>query len=98
MVQQKNKKRTKLEVIKDLLSVLKEHGNVKITHLIYKSNLSYIIIKEYIKDLTDKGMIKLNTDENEKSFYCITPKGMQFLREFEKIKIFSEAYGLETGL
>lgn len=92
-----NKKRTKLEVIRDVLAVLREHGNVKITHLIYKSNLSYIIIKEYIKELTEKGMIKYN-EQDDKRFYTITPKGMQFLREFEKIKIFSEAYGLEKGL
>lgn len=92
-----NKKRTKLEVIRDLLAVLKEHGEVKITHLIYKSNLSYVIIKDYIKELTDNGMMKLNKLD-EKSFYTITGRGLQFLKEFEKIKIFSEAYGLERGL
>lgn len=92
-----NKKRTKLEVVRDVLAVLKEHRNVKITHLIYKSNLSYIIIKEYIKELTEKGMMKMNEDEG-KSFYSITQRGLQFLKEFEKIKIFSEAYGLERGL
>ncbi len=92
-----NKKRTKLEVIRDLLSVLREHGDVKITHLIYKSNLSYVIIKDYIKELTDNGMMKLNKLD-EKSFYTITSRGLQFLREFEKMKIFSEAYGLERGL
>lgn len=92
-----NKKRTKLEVIRDVLNVLKEHGNVKITHLIYKSNLSYVIIKEYIKELTERGMMKPIKQE-EKSFYTITPRGLQFLKEFEKIKIFTEAYGLESGL
>lgn len=92
-----NKKRTKLEVIRDVLLVLKEHGNVKITHLIYKSNLSYVIIKEYIKELSEKGMIEMN-EEKGKNFFTITPRGAQFLREFEKIKIFSEAYGLERGL
>ncbi len=94
-----NKKRTKLEVIRDLLSVLREHGQVKITHLIYKSNLSYVIVQDYIKELTAKGLIKSEKDESKnKNFYAITSKGSQFLKEFEKIRIFTEAYGLEKGL
>ncbi len=39
----------------------------------------------------------MNEDQG-KNFFSITPKGLQFLKEFEKIKIFSEAYGLERGL
>lgn len=87
------KKRTKLEVIRDLLLVLKSKKDILITPLIYKSNLSNNSIKPYIKDLIKKGLITKNK-EGDKKVFNITKKGLEFLEEFNKIKIFSEAYGL----
>lgn len=87
------KKRTRLEVIKDILEVIKKNKKVKITHLIYKSNLSNNSIKPYIEELTKNKMIE-KISEKDKSFFIITKKGEEFLNEFGKIKIFSEAYGV----
>ncbi len=88
-----NKKRTKLEVIRDLLKVLQGGRNVKITHLIYKANLSNNSIKPYIENLLKNHMIE-EVLEEEKKYYRISEKGIEFLREFEKIKVFSESFGL----
>jgi len=87
------KKRTRLEVIRDLLEILKENRQVKITHLIYKSNLSNNSIKPYLKDLISNNMIE-ELVEKEKRLFKITKKGNEFLEEFNKIKIFSESFGL----
>jgi len=87
------KKRTRLEVIRDLLEILKENRQVKITHLIYKSNLSNNSIKPYLKDLINNNMME-ETVEKEKRLFKITKKGNEFLEEFNKIKIFSESFGL----
>jgi predicted transcriptional regulator len=86
-------KRTKLEITKDLLEVLKNHKKVKITHLIYKSNLSNNSIKSYLDPLIKNNLIE-QYFENKKRFFKITAKGNEFLQEFSKIKIFSESYGL----
>lgn len=88
-----NKKRSRLEVIRDILAVLKTHKKVKITHLIYKANLSNNSIKPYISELTKNFMIE-EIEEGGKKFYKLSKKGEDFLLEFEKIKIFSDAYGL----
>lgn len=88
------KKRTKLEVIKDMLLILRENKKVKITHLIYKANLSNNSIKPYIEDLLKNQLIEEFKDQNKK-FFRITNKGYDFLEEFNKMKIFSESYGLE---
>jgi predicted transcriptional regulator len=88
-----NKKRTKIEVIRDILNVLKTNREVKITHIIYKANLSNNSIKPYIDNLL-KNKLMIEVLEADKRFYKITLKGMEFLSEFEKIKIFSESYGL----
>ena len=88
------KKRTKLEVIKDILIVLRSEHKVKITHLIYKSNLSSGSIKSYINNLIKNGLMD-EVNNSGKKYYQITQKGNKFLEDFNKIMVFSESYGLE---
>jgi len=87
------KKRTKLEVIKNLLEVLKQNKKVKITHLIYKANLSNNSIKPHIESLLKNQFILQEENEGKKMYY-ITSKGQEFLDEFKKMKIFEDSYGL----
>lgn len=87
------KKRTKLEVIKDLLIVLKDTEKTKITRLIYKANLSNNSIKPYIEELVKNGLMDSH-QESGKKIFKITQKGFKFLEEYNKIKVFSESYGL----
>jgi len=46
--------------------------------------MDYLIENNLIEQINNK---KRNT-------FTITPRGMAFLKEFEKIRIFSESYGL----
>ena len=87
------KKRTKLEVIKDLLEVLKKGKQAKITHLIYKANLSNNSIKPYLNELINNKLVE-TFEKERKKYFTITKKGEEFLQEYHKIKILSEAYGL----
>lgn len=80
-------------MIRDLLEILKKDREVKITHLIYKANLSNNSIKPYIEELTEKNMIE-KCDEDDKKRFKITQKGLKFLDEYNKIVILSESYGL----
>jgi predicted transcriptional regulator len=53
------RKRNKLEVIFDILKVIREKsGKIKPTHILYKSNLSYLMMKDYLNELIEKGLIK----------------------------------------
>ena len=90
------KKRSKLDTITDILTILKEYKKVKITHLIYKSNLSSSSIKPYISELKEKKLIE-ETAVKGKTFFIITENGAQFLNEFAKIKIFAESYGIQDS-
>ena len=87
------KKRTKLEVIRDILLVLKSNEKAKITKIIYKANLSNNSIKPYLDDLMKNKLIE-QVIVKEQRLFKITSKGEEFLGEFNKIKIFSESYGL----
>jgi predicted transcriptional regulator len=47
-----NKKRDRLQVIYDILKVIKEkNGRIKPTHILYKSNLSHQMMDEYLREL-----------------------------------------------
>jgi len=75
--------------------VLKSGRGTKITQLIYRSNLSNNSIKPYIDYLLKSNLVENNQEGNSRVF-IITKKGFEFLKEFEKMKIFSESYGLSN--
>ena len=53
-----SKKRTRLEVTYDILQVIRNrNGKIKPTHILYKSNLSYQMMDEYLRELIQKSFI-----------------------------------------
>ncbi len=88
------KKRERLEVIRDILNKVKESKQIKPTRLLYASNLSPQMFKEYINELINKKFLKLEVDENEKKNFTLTKKGSDFLQEYRVIESFVENFGL----
>lgn len=87
-------RRTKIEIIYDILRAIQEKGGkIKPTHLLYKSNLSYQKMLEYLKELIAKEMVA-EKEIDEKKIYTITDKGISYIQEFRKIKEFSDSFGL----
>ena len=88
------KRRGRLEIIADILrSIQNKKGNIKPTHLLYKSNLSHAKLKEYINILLEKGMIEEKEVKGRKMFF-MKEQGYKFLLEFNRIKEFSDSFGL----
>jgi predicted transcriptional regulator len=81
-------------VIRDILDLLQKNRQVKITHIIYKANLSNNSIKPYLDELLKNKMIEQITVDDKK-FFIITQKGREFLQEFNKIRGFMESFGLQ---
>jgi predicted transcriptional regulator len=88
------KKRERLEVIKDVLNTIRENRQIKPTRLLYASNLSPQMFKEYISELLNKKFIKLEIDDKEKKFFVLTKRGQDFLQEYKLIENFIENFGL----
>ncbi len=88
------RKRERLDVIKDILKSIRNNRNIKPTRLLYASNLSPQMFKEYINELISKGFIKLDIDEKEKKTFSLTRKGNDFLEEYRVIEDFIENFGL----
>ncbi|MEM0465106.1 MAG: winged helix-turn-helix domain-containing protein [Candidatus Pacearchaeota archaeon] len=88
------RKRERLEVIKDILDSIREGRRIKPTRLLYASNLSPQMFKEYIDELMKKDFIKLESDDNGKKTFILTKKGYEFLQEYRIIEDFIKNFGL----
>jgi predicted transcriptional regulator len=91
------KKRTQLEIVHDMLSSIQQKGGrIKPTHLLYRSNLSYKLLQEYITLLTGQGLLleEAHRKDPGKKEYVITDKGLKFLFEYKRIAEFTDAFGL----
>jgi len=94
------RKRERLEVIKDVLESVRANRKIKPTRLLYASNLSPQMFKEYINELIEKEFIKLEIDDDKKSakqekrFFVLTKKGFEFLQEYKIIEGFVQNFGL----
>ena len=89
-----SKKRDKLQIIYDILSVIKEkNGKIKPTNVLYKSNLSNQMFLEYMNELIQKGFILENQTKNSKT-YSLTQKGFDYLNKYQMIVDFTNSFGL----
>ena len=73
------KRRDSIAIIVDILSVAGEKA--KKTQIVYKANLNFRMVGEYLPHLLDKGLIE-NTDGE----YKTTEKGEEFLTDYRKMK------------
>jgi len=90
-----SKKRTRLEVTYDILQVIRNrNGKIKPTHILYKSNLSYQMMDEYLRELIQKSFIVEKKLKNGRT-YALTEKGFKFLDQYSIIKDFTTSFGLE---
>jgi predicted transcriptional regulator len=90
---QGEKQRSVLRINLDILNAVKDEGDAKPTHILYKANLSHERLVRYLDDLTAKGLIELKQD-GENRTYSITPKGVGFLIEMRRAEAFVEGFGL----
>ena len=65
----------------------------KPTHILYGANLSHIRLKKYLDSLQSMGFVE-KTNEEDQTFFKMTKKGSEFLREFKKVEELSEAFGV----
>ena len=88
------KKRDRLEIIKDILTVIRNrNGKIKPTHILYKSNLSHQMMEDYLGELKAKGFVQEHKKERGKT-YSVTEKGSEYLDKYKMVEEFSSSFGL----
>lgn len=89
------KKRERLELIYDILSIIRNKNNsIKPTPLLRYSNLSTQRFNEYINDLLSKELVKELFDKKNKKTYTLTDKGFNYLEKYKTILGFIEEFEL----
>ena len=98
-------KRSKLEIIKEILGAILLNRKIVPTRLMYKSNLSPLMFKEYTNKLIEKDLIKKTIIlkgeimdgkkvKCDKSFFNLTELGREYLEDYKAVQMFLEKYGL----
>jgi predicted transcriptional regulator len=75
------KRRDRIEVIKDILSVADNPRGANKTKLVYMSNLNFNRLSTFLQFLLEKKLLEKNEDEN---LYNITVKGREFLHQLDR--------------
>lgn len=74
------------------MRVVRENGEIKPTHILYKANLSHPRMKKYLALLIEKEFIE--EVKGKRVVYRITEKGEKFVSEIKKIEKLSDAFGV----
>ncbi len=88
------RKRSRLDIITDMLSALQQNGGeLKPTHLMYKSNLSHVQMTSYLEELLQKELIKKVKKKNN-DYIIITDQGFEFFEKLKQMREFEKTFGL----
>ena len=80
------KKRSRMAIYSEILSLCNEKPEIK-THIMYKSNLSYDQLKNYILLLLELGFLCMQSSSDKKNKTLkSTSKGVKFLRKYAEIQ------------
>ncbi len=84
----KSKRRDKLVIMTEIIGIAK-NGTSK-THIMFKANLSFSQLNQYISLLLQSGLIKRVT-HNDRQTYIATLKGLEFMeKQCEVIDMINE--------
>ena len=87
-------KRSRIDIVLDMLiSIQDKGGEIKPTHLMYKSNLSHKQMGIYLDDLISKSII-MKTKKKNYEYFVLTDKGFDFLKKLKEMKEFEKTFGL----
>ena len=73
-----------MEVKIDILQAISE-GAGRPTHIMYRSNLSWAVMRNFIKALEDQGLVSSRDVEGRKN-YILTQKGARVLDTYANVR------------
>ena len=79
-------RRSRLEVYIDIIEVLALKGPLKLTHIMYKSNVNCSVLKDQLDFLLKNSLVEERMLKKEKVVYAVTQKRLQILKSFREIK------------
>ncbi|PVX26600.1 MAG: hypothetical protein CW691_00935 [Candidatus Bathyarchaeum sp.] len=74
------KHRSRLKILANILSVVSANDGAKKTQIMYQAYLSYKLLVQYLKDVTEAGLVTCGSE----NCYKLTTKGKAFLVKFSE--------------
>ena len=78
-------RRSNPEVLFDVLNYLRYHSPAKITHIMYKTNVNCLVLRNFLESLEKQGYVTSQSVKQHyagrgynKTVYSLTPKGTVF--------------------
>ncbi|MFB0543557.1 MAG: winged helix-turn-helix domain-containing protein [Candidatus Bathyarchaeia archaeon] len=75
------RRRNNLDIMAEVLEIAQL--GAKKTWIVYKANLNFKIVKDYLDELMEKGLL-----EYDGSIYSTTDRGFEFLEEYRNFRKF----------
>lgn len=79
-------RRSNLEMYLDILRVLEGGGQLKLTHIMYETNVNCCVLKEYLDFLVKQGLVETRAVGRQRMAYSITQRGITVLNCFRELK------------
>lgn len=76
-----SKRRSDIEISADILKVAL--NGAKKSHIVYRANLNFEVVKRYLKHLSEAGLINFPSFENR--LFQTTPKGKEYITRYENL-------------
>ena len=77
-------RRSRMEVKIDILQAI-ANGSGRPTHIMYRSNLSWAVMRGVMKNLEQQGLV-IASDADGRRNYVLTEKGMKVLETYRTVK------------
>ena len=82
LIENSSKRRDKLVIMAEIIGIAKK-GSSK-THIMFKANLSFSQLNQYIELLSNTALLEKLTVEG-RVVYCATEKGLEFLDKQQQV-------------
>jgi len=79
-------RRSKMEMYIDILKVLEGPRPLKLTHIMYETNVNCKVLNEYLGFLIKQDLVEERKIGEKRVAYSITQKGITVLKNFEELK------------
>ena len=79
-------RRSKLEMEIDMLKILAQKGPLKLTHLMYKTNVNCDVLSKNLGFMMKQGLIEVRNVGKGSHVYLITGLGLTLLKSWKEVK------------
>jgi predicted transcriptional regulator len=73
------KRRSRLETKYDILKAIKQEGEARPTHIMYKANVSWTVMQNFLEELESQMLISVVPQHSGHKKYALTEKGLECL-------------------